>query len=108
MKLRITSLMLFGATLACGLPSQAQDGFGFVFPSAASGAYPCNDARFLQDQQRFANVKGAFAVNNAASVKGKNILLVDDVLSTGATCSEAAYALKDSGANIVFVLTLAN
>jgi len=34
--------------------------------------------------------------------------LVDDVLTTGATCSEAAYALKDAGANIVFVLTLAN
>jgi hypothetical protein len=55
MKPRFTSLMLLVVTLACGLPSQAQDGFGFVFPSAASGSYPCNDARFLQDQQRFAS-----------------------------------------------------
>jgi predicted amidophosphoribosyltransferase len=41
-------------------------------------------------------------------MKGKNILLVDDVLTTGATSSEAACVLKNAGANIVFVLTLAN
>lgn len=62
----------------------------------------------LEPQARFKNVKDSFQVSDAAPIKGKNILLVDDVFTTGATCSEAAYALKQAGAGIVFVLTLAN
>lgn len=62
----------------------------------------------LKDQERFLNVKGCFQVAEKKSVKGLNILLVDDVLTTGATSSEAALALKEAGANIVYVLTLAN
>ena len=62
----------------------------------------------LERDLRLLNVKDSFAVLKEENVKGKNILLVDDVLTTGATCSEAARTLKDSGAKIVFVLTLAN
>lgn len=62
----------------------------------------------LEIDQRLSNVKDSFVATRGQDLKGKNILLVDDVLTTGATCSEAAYALKDAGANIVFVLTLAN
>ncbi|MDD5654051.1 MAG: phosphoribosyltransferase family protein, partial [Candidatus Omnitrophica bacterium] len=40
--------------------------------------------------------------------KGRNLLLVDDILTTGATCSEAASTLKNAGAGVVFVLTLAH
>ncbi len=62
----------------------------------------------LQDRQRAENVKGAFAIKDASSIKNKNILLIDDVLTSGATCSEAAGILKNAGANIVYVLTLAS
>ncbi|MDD5553366.1 MAG: ComF family protein [Candidatus Omnitrophica bacterium] len=62
----------------------------------------------LQPDKRLLNVKGSIAVSAEKDLKGKNILLIDDVLTTGATCSEAALALKNAGANIVFVLTLAN
>ncbi len=62
----------------------------------------------LENEKRFTNVKGSFSVKDKPSIKGKNILLVDDVLTTSATSSEAAYTLKDAGANIVFVLTLAS
>ena len=62
----------------------------------------------LAPQERFENVKNSFRVNKNRDIKSKNILLVDDVLTTAATCSEAALALKTAGAGIVFVLTLAN
>jgi len=62
----------------------------------------------LEPGERQENVSGSFSVARSGIVKGKHILLVDDVLTTGATCSEAARALKNSGAGIVFALTLAN
>lgn len=62
----------------------------------------------LEENDRFLNVKDSFVIDKSSDIKGKNILLVDDVLTTAATSSEAAYALKSAGANIVFVLTLAH
>lgn len=62
----------------------------------------------LNDHERFLNVRGVFKASGSDSLKRKNILLVDDVLTTGATCSEAAFTLKQAGANIVYCITLAN
>jgi ComF family protein len=62
----------------------------------------------LDTPERMENIKGSFSVTQKEEIKGKNILLIDDVLTSGATCSEAACVLKDAGANIVFALTLAN
>ncbi|MCX5705336.1 MAG: ComF family protein [Candidatus Omnitrophica bacterium] len=62
----------------------------------------------LVTHQRASNVKNSFRVTDPQAIKNKNILLIDDVLTTGATSSEAAAALKSAGANIVFVLTIAN
>jgi ComF family protein len=62
----------------------------------------------LEKSKRLINVKDSFLVNQEDRVKNKNILLIDDVLTTAATCSEAAYTLKKAGANIIFVLTLAS
>lgn len=62
----------------------------------------------LEHQERLQNIQGCFTVARGADIKGKNILLIDDVLTSAATASEAALTLKKSGANIVFVLTLAN
>jgi ComF family protein len=62
----------------------------------------------LEIGQRMANVKNSFRVRNQQAIRGKNFLIVDDVLTTAATSSEVAGALKEAGANIVFVLTLAN
>lgn len=55
--------------------------------------------------ERRENVKGAFRA--AAEVAGQRILLVDDVMTTGATANEAASALKKAGANYVGVAVLA-
>ena len=62
----------------------------------------------LEGSDRLINVKDSFAVKMPDLIKGKNILLIDDVMTTGATSSEASRALKSAGANTVFVLTLAN
>jgi ComF family protein len=62
----------------------------------------------LKETERLLNVKDSFSVKEKEMLKGKNILLVDDVLTTCATASEVAYVLKNAGANVVFVLTLAN
>ena len=63
----------------------------------------------LTKQQRHDNVKGAFAVNqrHAPAVKGKTILLVDDVMTTSATIEQCTHALLKGGAMQVNVLTLA-
>lgn len=53
------------------------------------------------------NVKGAFAVRKGHNFKGKNICLIDDVKTTGATLNECAKVLKDAGANKVFAFVLA-
>jgi len=58
-------------------------------------------------QQRFDNQKDAFVVRGADLVKGKRVLLVDDVLTTGATCSEAARILKANGAKACPVAVIA-
>ena len=61
----------------------------------------------LTHAKRRANVAGAFRVNSRADLRDKRVLLVDDVLTTGATASAAAAVLKKAGAKHVTVLTLA-
>jgi ComF family protein len=61
----------------------------------------------LKPRERRENVKGAFAVPEPALVKGKHILLLDDVYTTGATVRECAKVLRRAGAHRVEVLTVA-
>jgi len=58
-------------------------------------------------RQRQRNVAGAFALDRPAAVEGRRVLLVDDVLTTGATIDECIRALLVGGAKGVDVLTLA-
>lgn len=61
----------------------------------------------LRKPERFANVKDAFQVVETLAVGGKRVLVIDDILTTGATVSEAARMLLKAGAISVDVLTLA-
>jgi len=61
----------------------------------------------LKRDIRVRNVKGAFHVPFPERVKGKRVLLIDDVISTTATVNECARALKRAGAERIDVLALA-
>lgn len=61
----------------------------------------------LTGVERVANVKGVFCVTDDRPVAGRNILLVDDVITTGATMKEAAHQLINAGARYVWGCALA-
>ena len=61
----------------------------------------------LKKDERKKNVKGAFRLRTGADVSGKNILLVDDVYTSGATMQEACRVLKKAGAKTVWAIALA-
>ncbi len=79
---------------------------------------PINDKvikrkRFTQSQttmnmkERQANISDAFVVNKRDKLNGKNILLIDDVITTGATTSECGKVLLENGANKVYAASVA-
>jgi len=61
----------------------------------------------LSSEQRKRNVRKAFEVVKPEAVKGRTVLLVDDVATTGSTLNECAKALKRAGAKSVLCLALA-
>ena len=61
----------------------------------------------LNRDERLKNVRGAFSVINPHMVNRKNILLVDDILTTGSTLNECARVLKESGAAFVAAAVVA-
>jgi ComF family protein len=63
----------------------------------------------LTRAQRIENIRGAFCVKEGEKLKlaGRDIVLVDDVFTTGTTVSECARVLRRAGAERVFVATVA-
>ena len=61
----------------------------------------------LSNRARLANVAGAFAVRKPELVNGRRVLVIDDVMTTGATLEACAKTLKKAGAGYVAALTIA-
>jgi len=68
---------------------------------------PRPDKQVLSLEERWESVRGAFATRPGSQVDNKRVLLVDDVMTTGATLDACARALLDSGAKSVLGLTVA-
>lgn len=61
----------------------------------------------LNRKKRIENIKGAFDILNLKKVQGKNVLLFDDIYTTGSTANECSRVLKTAGAKTVGILTIA-
>ena len=60
----------------------------------------------LNAEERKENMKDAFVIKNKKIIEGKNIILLDDVITTGSTVSECARVLKQNGANNIFAISV--
>ncbi len=67
-----------------------------------------HQARIKNRSERLKNLTGTFAVIHPGLVVGKNIILIDDITTTGATLSEAKKVLKKAGARKVIAFTVAH
>jgi len=61
----------------------------------------------LGEEERWNNMEKCFAIKESKLIRNKNILLVDDVITTGATTFHCAHCLKKSGVGNVYILTIA-
>ena len=61
----------------------------------------------LSREERYENIKDAFKVVEEKQVYGRKFILIDDVITTGATLSECIKVLKKSGADEIKILTVA-
>ena len=67
-----------------------------------------HQARIKDRQKRLANMRGTFAAINKEKIKSRNIILIDDILTTGATLGEARRVLRAAGARKVIAFTVAH
>ena len=65
------------------------------------------EQKTLTKEERIKNLRGVFKINRIKDIKDKNVILIDDVMTTGATINECKDVLKKSGANKITVLTIA-
>lgn len=81
---------------------------GIKFERILKSAGQQKEQKTLSKSERFLNVQDKFIINNKIDIKDKNIIIVDDVATTGATLSECARILKDAGANKIYALCAAS
>jgi predicted amidophosphoribosyltransferase len=67
-----------------------------------------HQARIRHRTERLKNIVGSFVVQSPESVKNRNIILIDDIVTTSATLNEAKKMLKSSGARKIIAFTVAH
>lgn len=94
----VPQLMALPLTRALGVP---------LYPEALGRTRAKQHQAGLPFEQRMANVAGAFRVTDPDRIEGRKVLLVDDVITTGATAAACAQALLSAGAESVFAVAVA-
>lgn len=61
----------------------------------------------LSRSERLENIKDSFCIKSNCNIKGKKFILIDDVITSGATINEGVKTLKENGANKIKILTIA-
>ena len=82
-------------------------GLGLPLRDMLEKTIPTRQQNTLSREGRLVNLKGAFRIKNGISIKGLRILLIDDVMTTGATLRECIKVLAQNGVKEVRCLTLA-
>jgi len=80
---------------------------GIKFERALKSAGNQKEQKTLGKSERVLNVRDKFIINKKIDIKDKNIIIVDDVATTGATLAECARVLKDAGAGKIYALCAA-
>jgi ComF family protein len=84
------------------MPQPAEIAFGLL-----KRERPTHSQVGLTREERVLNMRGAFRVIDPQRVKGRTVIVVDDVMTTGTTVSECAHVLKGAGAERVWAATVA-
>ncbi|OGE17049.1 hypothetical protein A2769_03150 [Candidatus Daviesbacteria bacterium RIFCSPHIGHO2_01_FULL_37_27] len=80
---------------------------GLEYSEALKRIRPTNSQVKLKGIERRENIRNAFSLNTKYLIHNTNVLLIDDVWTTGSTLRECCYVLKRNGAKKVWALTLA-
>ncbi len=99
------ALLAQAALFGCGVSRSRLR--GLLVPDLLRRTRPDPPAKRATIRERRARTQGAFAVASAASLRGLRVLVVDDVVTTGATLMACAQALQAAGATSVVGLALA-
>jgi len=67
-----------------------------------------NQMSIKNRRDRLNNIKGCFSIKDNSSIKGRGVILIDDIVTTGATLNEARRALLSAGAKNVIAFTVAH
>jgi ComF family protein len=78
-----------------------------ILPGAMQRVRDTHALFTLNPSQRRRNLSGAFRIADKEAVRGREVLLIDDIMTTGATARECARILKRAGAAKVWVATVA-
>ena len=102
------SVNLYGYNQAEKLAKIISGYSGIKFERTLKSAGNQKEQKTLNKSERLLNVQGQYILNKKIDINNKNIILIDDVATTGATLSECAKILKNAGAGKIYAVCAAS